>query len=83
MRIEVHTPCPRPQPQRPSPSSSPSPSPVPAQYISGEDPHLGSVLVGPVVRGIQAQGVIANAKHWVNNNQETQVLLVCTNKITF
>ena len=25
----------------------------------------------PVVRGIQAQGVIANAKHWVNNNQES------------
>merc|ERR1719331_299369 len=41
------------------------------EYLSGEDPHLGSVLVPPVVRGIQAQGVIANAKHWVNNNQES------------
>ena len=90
------------------------------EYLSGEDPHLGYVLVPPVVRGIQAQfrvrgrvapspvpspapspgpcpdrspdpnpspspgpspdpgpnpnqaqGVIANAKHWVNNNQET------------
>ena len=41
------------------------------EYLSGEDPHLGSALVPPVVRGIQAQGVIANAKHWVNNNQES------------
>ena len=41
------------------------------EYLSGEDPHLGAVLVPPVVRGIQAQGVIANAKHWVNNNQES------------
>ena len=29
--------------------------------------HMG----GAVVRGIQSQGVVANAKHWVNNNQET------------
>jgi len=41
------------------------------EYISGEDPYLGYVLVQPVVTGIQAQGVVANAKHWVNNNQET------------
>ena len=41
------------------------------EYLSGEDPHLGYVLVQPVVKGIQSQGVVANAKHWVNNNQET------------
>eukprot|EP00966_Prymnesium_polylepis_P136489 3153886-Prymnesium_polylepis.1 len=28
-------------------------------------------MVQPAVAGIQSQGVIANAKHWVNNNQET------------
>lgn len=28
-------------------------------------------MVAPAVRGIQGEGVIANAKHWVNNNQET------------
>ena len=29
-----------------------------------------------VVRGIQSQGVVANAKHWVNNNQETDRMTV-------
>ena len=41
------------------------------EYLSGEDPFLGFTLAGAAVRGIQKQGVIANAKHWVNNNQET------------
>jgi len=41
------------------------------EYLSGEDPYLGFRLVQPVIRGIQSKGVIANAKHWVNNNQET------------
>lgn len=41
------------------------------EYISGEDPFLGYTMVGPVIEAIQAGGVIANAKHWVNNNQET------------
>ena len=41
------------------------------EYLSGEDPALGTGLVPAVVRGIQGEGVIANAKHWVNNNQET------------
>ena len=40
-------------------------------FLSGEDPYLGYQLVQPVVRGIQSKGVIANAKHYVNNNQET------------
>lgn len=35
------------------------------EYLSGEDPYLGYVLVQPVVRGIQSQGVIANVKHYV------------------
>eukprot|EP01051_Picozoa_sp_SAG22_P005635 SAG22_NODE_340_length_12031_cov_9.961783_4_plen_603_part_00 len=33
---------------------------------------LGSILAGPAVQGIQSQGVIANAKHYVDNNQETE-----------
>lgn len=41
------------------------------EYLSGEDPFLGYTLVQPVVKGIQAHGVIANAKHYVQNNQET------------
>jgi len=41
------------------------------EYISGGDGYLGSRLVGPVIKGIQSNKVIANAKHWVNNNQET------------
>ena len=41
------------------------------EYVSGGDPHLGYVLVGPIIKGIQSQGVVANAKHWVQNNQET------------
>lgn len=41
------------------------------EYLSGEDPLLGVVLAPRVVRGLQAQGVIANAKHFVFNNQET------------
>jgi beta-glucosidase len=41
------------------------------EYLSGEDPFLGAHIVQPVVRGIQSQNVIANVKHYVNNNQET------------
>jgi beta-glucosidase len=41
------------------------------EYLSGEDPVLGVNMVPPVVKGIQSKGVIANAKHYVNNNQET------------
>eukprot|EP00040_Diaphanoeca_grandis_P032533 m.197263 g.197263 ORF g.197263 m.197263 type:complete len:787 (-) comp32656_c2_seq1:40-2400(-) len=41
------------------------------EYVSGEDPYLGSQMTGAVVTGIQSQGVVANVKHYVNNNQET------------
>jgi hypothetical protein len=35
------------------------------------DPFLGAALAPHAVRGIQSKGVIANAKHWVDNSQET------------
>lgn len=41
------------------------------EYLSGEDPFLGHTLVQPVITGIQSQKVIANAKHYAFNNQET------------
>ena len=40
------------------------------EYISGEDPYLGSRLVVPFVRGVQSQGVLATVKHFAANNQE-------------
>mmetsp|Transcript_46634 Transcript_46634/g.129611 ORF Transcript_46634/g.129611 Transcript_46634/m.129611 type:complete len:592 (-) Transcript_46634:489-2264(-) len=40
------------------------------EYISGEDPVLGSALVGPVIDGMQ-QNAMAIAKHYILNNQET------------
>lgn len=49
------------------------------EYISGEDPYLGYSLVQPFVTGVQGQGVIANAKHWVHNNQETDRDIVSSN----
>ena len=41
------------------------------EYVSGEDPFLGFNMAKQAVAGIQSQGVIANLKHYVNNNQET------------
>ena len=41
------------------------------EYLSGEDPFLGEIMAKPLIESIQSNGVIANAKHWVNNNQET------------
>ena len=40
------------------------------EYISGEDPYLGYRLSKPAVWGIQNQSIMANAKHFINNNQE-------------
>lgn len=49
------------------------------EYISGEDPYLGYVLSKQAVWGIQNQTVMANAKHYVNNNQETNRLTIDEN----
>lgn len=49
------------------------------EYLSGEDPYLGYTLAQPLIKGIQSQGVIANAKHWVENNQETDRSTVSAN----
>ena len=40
------------------------------EYCSGEDPILGYHMAKNIVKGIQDGGVMANAKHWINNNQE-------------
>jgi beta-glucosidase len=40
-------------------------------FCRTQDPHLGMMMVQPAVQGIQSQGVIANAKHFVLNSQET------------
>ena len=42
----------------------------------GEDPYLASVMGAAHVQGIQSQGVIATAKHFVCNDQETDRWLV-------
>jgi len=41
------------------------------EYISGEDPYLGSRLVEAWVQGVESQGIMAVVKHWVFNEQET------------
>jgi len=46
------------------------------EYLSGEDPFLGYTLAKPAVSGIQSQKVIANAKHFVMNSQETDRMFV-------
>lgn len=40
------------------------------EYVSGEDPFLGAVLAASEINGIQSQGVWADAKHYVANDQE-------------
>ena len=49
------------------------------EYLSGEDPALGYALAFATVQGIQSAGVMANAKHYINNNQETNRTLVSAN----
>lgn len=41
------------------------------EYLSGEDPFLGSRLAKAYVEGVQSQGILAVMKHWVFNHQET------------
>lgn len=44
-----------------------------------EDPYLMSRLAPAMVRGVQSQGVFANAKHFAANNQETARLSIDEN----
>lgn len=41
-----------------------------AETVSGEDPFLGAVLAPTMVNAIQRQGIQANGKHFLANNQE-------------
>lgn len=41
------------------------------EYMPGEDPHIGERLVAPLIKGIQSNGIMANMKHYINNEQET------------
>ena len=41
------------------------------EYLSGEDPNLGSPLAAAYVRGAQSMGVACIVKHFLLNSQET------------
>jgi len=41
------------------------------EYFAGEDPYLGQRYAGPYIRAVQREGVIAVAKHFAFNEQET------------
>jgi beta-glucosidase len=49
------------------------------EYLSGEDPMLGYWLTYSVVKAIQSTGVMANAKHYINNNQEINRTTISAN----
>jgi beta-glucosidase len=40
------------------------------EMLGGEDPYLAARMVVPYVKGVQSAGVLANAKHYINNDQE-------------
>jgi beta-glucosidase len=42
----------------------------------GEDPMLSSAIAAAIVQGIQSQGVIATAKHYIGNEQETNRMTI-------
>mmetsp|Transcript_157640 Transcript_157640/g.502236 ORF Transcript_157640/g.502236 Transcript_157640/m.502236 type:complete len:506 (+) Transcript_157640:92-1609(+) len=41
------------------------------EYVSGESPYFGARMAKPYVKGVQSQNVLAVAKHFALNNQET------------
>ena len=43
-----------------------------AEYLSGEDPYLGSELAREYVLGVQSRKVAAVAKHFIANHQEDE-----------
>jgi len=45
----------------------------------GEDPHLSSMMITSSVLGIQSNNIMACAKHYVDNNQETNRTTVSEN----
>lgn len=49
------------------------------EYLCGEDPTLGAVLAKSSVKGFQDHGIIANAKHFVNNEIEEKRMTVSAN----
>jgi len=41
------------------------------EYVSGEDPILGAEMARAYIRAVQDNGLLAVAKHFILNNQET------------
>lgn len=51
------------------------------EYLTGEDPVLGSKLVKPFVEAVQQAGVMVTLKHYLNNNQEHDRKLYSAEKV--